>query len=355
MLHFLPSDPSLSYMGRIDFSDPNAPVFYWPGSLVQFRFTGKTLRLLIENRSYDAGNGNGLSLGFLLDDGKPQKLALSPENGIVQTVTVAAESDGLHSIRIWKREDGSHSFTLRGIKTEDGAALSKLPLPGRRLEAFGDSVTSGCWVELTERVGNSDYPDYTTAYDNAWYGFAMQTARLLNAQIHLTAQGGIALLDGTGYYEYGAVGMESAYTKLCYQPASGRLSEWDFSRYLPDTVIFAVGQNDQHVGDRDNVIPDAEREAHWLGVYCGIIRDLMQKYPSADFILTLTVLMHDAYWEDLLDKAAAMLDSPRVHRFRFTRTGKATPGHPRIPEQCEMACELTEFILSLDAERASES
>ena len=64
-------------------------------------------------------------------------------------------------------------------------------------------------------------------------------------------------------------------------------------------------------------------------------------------VLLLTVLMHDDYWEALLDEACARLGSDRVHRFRFTRTGKATPGHPRVPEQCEMACELTEFIQSL--------
>ncbi len=349
MRSILPSDSRLRYMGRIDRADPDAPVFYWPGSLVQLRFTGDTLAIQIENHSYDAGNGNGLSLGFLLDDGKPQILTLAPENDVPQTVTVRADGTDTHRIRIWKRQDGPHYFTLRGISVADGCDIAPLELPARRIEAFGDSVTAGSWVELTERVGNVDYPDYTAKYDNAWYSYAMQTARLLNAQIHLTAQGGIALLDGTGYYEYGAVGMETAYTKLSYQPASGRLTEWDFSQYIPDTVIFAIGQNDAHVGDRDNVIPDAEHRARWLDAYCRIIRDLMEKYPQADFILTLTVLMHDPYWEALLDAAWEMLGSPRVHRFRFTRSGKATPGHPRIPEQCEMACELTEFIMGLQA------
>ena len=29
-----PSDPRLQFMGRIDFTDPAAPDFYWAGSLV---------------------------------------------------------------------------------------------------------------------------------------------------------------------------------------------------------------------------------------------------------------------------------------------------------------------------------
>ena len=347
MRTILPSDKNLRYMGRIDRANPDAPVFYWPGSLVQLRFTGDFLALEIENHSYDAGNGNGLSLGYLLDDGKPQQIQLAPENDVTQTVQIPVSGTGAHRIKIWKRQDGPHYFTLRGILTAEDSVIAPLELPARKIEAFGDSVTAGSWVELTERVGNLDYPDYTAKYDNAWYSYAMQTARLLNAQIHLTAQGGIALLDGTGYYENGAVGMETAYGKLCYQPAAGSLTEWDFSQYLPDTVIFAIGQNDHHVGDQDNLIPDMAKRLHWLGSYCRVIGDLLEKYPEADIILTLTVLMHDDYWEKLLDTACAMLDSPRVHRFRFTRTGRATPGHPRIPEQCEMACELAEFIMGL--------
>ena len=349
MINILPSDSRLRYMGRIDRTNADAPVFYWCGSLVQLRFSGDRLSVRIENHSYDAGNGNGLTLGYLLDYGKPQILTLTPENDVTQTVTIHADGWGGHRVKIWKRQDGPHYFTLHGFSVADGCEIAPLDLPLRKLEAFGDSVTAGSWVELTERVGNVDYPDYTAKYDNAWYSYAMQTARLLNAQIHLTAQGGIALLDGTGYYENGAVGMETAYTKLSYQPASGRLTGWDFSQYIPDTVIFAIGQNDHHVGDKDNLIPDAQKRALWLETYCRIIRDLMDKYPYAHFILTLTVLMHDEYWEALLDDACDLLDSTRVHRFRFTRSGKATPGHPRIPEQCEMACELAEYIMGLQA------
>ena len=346
MKTILPSDKNLRYMGRIDSSDPDSPEFYFPGSLVQFCFTGNALAIDLCNHSYDAGNGNGLTLGILLD-GKEGALTLSPENDTVQTVTVSVPSDGAHTFKLFKRQDGPHYFSLRGIRLADGAELSPLELPTLKMEAYGDSVTAGSWVDLYERVGQVDYPDYTAKYDNAWHSYAMQTARLLNAQIHLTAQGGIALLDGTGYYENGDMGMETAYTKMCYQPASGRLTEWDFSRYVPDIVTFAIGQNDHHVGDRDNLIPDAEKREHWLRTYCRIIGDLMEKYPTAQFVLLLTVLMHDEYWETLLDEACARIGSERVHRLRFTRSGKATPGHPRVPEQCEMACELTEYLRGL--------
>ena len=44
-------------------------------------------------------------------------------------------------------------------------------------------------------------------------------------------------------------------------------------------------------------------------------------------------------WEELGDDKT-------VH-YRFTRAGEATPGHPRVPEQYEMAEELTAFISAM--------
>lgn len=346
MIRIAPSDSRLRYMGRIGRRDPDAPAFFWCGSLVQFCFTGKTLRLGIENHSYDPWNGNGLLVGYVLD-GRLGTLQLSPQNGVTQTLEIHADTDTSHTFRLYKRQDGSHHFILREILLDDGAALSVLALPRRKIEAFGDSVTAGCWVELCSHVGQNDDPDYTTRHDNAWHSYAMQTARLLDAQIHLTAQGGIALQDGTGYFECGRLGMKHVYDKCSYHPAAGDMTDWDFSAYIPDCVIFAIGQNDHRIGNRDNCTLCPAQRAHWLETYCGILRDLMDRYPNAQFVLLLTVLMHAEEWETLLDDACAMLGSERVHRFRFARSGKATPGHPRIPEQCEMACELTEYLQNL--------
>ena len=47
MTEIRPSDAGLQYMGRIDFSEPDAPEFFWAGSLVQFAFTGDALSVVI--------------------------------------------------------------------------------------------------------------------------------------------------------------------------------------------------------------------------------------------------------------------------------------------------------------------
>lgn len=338
-----PSDKRLQYMGRIDFSDPDAPDFFWAGSLVQFAFTGAELVFILENHiSY-----NGLQLGCILD-GKEHTIELGDADNRYDLPVSGA---GMHKCILFKRQDSTHHFVLREILLADDGDLSALPpLPKLKLECYGDSVTAGSIVEAVDCVAAQDPPVYDSVYDNAWHSYAMQTARLLNAQVHLVAQGGIALFDNTGYFDNGRYGLETAYDKLCYFP-DVPMTQWDFSRYTPDFVTIAIGQNDQHFDGKDQ-IHTPEQRSRWLETYCRILSDLMQKYPDATFILLLTVLMHDEYWETLLDDACERIGSPRVRRFRFTRTGKATPGHPRIPEQCEMACELTEYINSLRAEKA---
>ena len=76
------------------------------------------------------------------------------------------------------------------------------------------------------------------------------TARRLHAEIHDVAQGGIPLLDGTGWFaapDY--LGMESVYDKITYNPQLGESRQWDFSAYVPHVVIIALGQNDNHPDD----------------------------------------------------------------------------------------------------------
>ncbi|RHU90700.1 hypothetical protein DXC27_00290 [Ruminococcus sp. OM08-7] len=60
---------------------------------------------------------------------------------------------------------------------------------------------------------------------------------------HDIAQGGIALKDHTGwFYEPEAIGMETAWNKIHYNPIFGEVKEWDFAGYTPQVVVVAIGQ-----------------------------------------------------------------------------------------------------------------
>lgn len=342
----MPSNPALYYQGRIEQKNPNAPVFYWPGSMVRFAFTGRKLSLCIENhRCYNASR-----LGCILD-GVEHQILLSNANTPME-YEIPVDGNGSHTFTLFKRQDNPHYFTLRGITLEDSAQVLAVPQNTKlKLEFFGDSVTAGSVCEACEHVAQMDPPVYDSSFDNAWHSYAMQTARLLDAEVHLTAQGGIALLDGTGYFDDGKYGMVTVYDKLCYLSYAPEMTSWDFNRYQPDVVVVAIGQNDQHRNGKDITPLPKEAEEEWVTAYVAFLQKLRGHYPAAKILLTLTLLQHDVYWEHLMDTICAHVTDPDVMRFRFTRTGRATPGHPRIPEHCEMACELTEFIRSLFPQR----
>ena len=137
--------------------------------------------------------------------------------------------------------DSCHIVTLLGFELgSDAKVLTPAPLPSRKIEVFGDSVSCGEVSEAVDYAGKPD-PEHDGEYSNSWYSYAWMTARNLHAQLHDTSQGGIALLDKTGWFmapDY--LGIESCYDKIEYQPELSEVKPWDFSRYTPDVVIFCI-------------------------------------------------------------------------------------------------------------------
>lgn len=337
-----PDNGNISYMGRIDFSDKSSPKIIFAGSSITLRFKGTAIGVKIVNHKYY----NIMELGVLVD-GREDKIRFD-ENEKEICLPIANDlDDAEHEVVLFKRQDATHYFEFRGFAI-DGEVLPARALPKRKIECYGDSVSAGAVCEALDCVAKLDPDDTQGVYDNAWHSYSMITARNLGAQIHNIAQGGIAIFDGTGYYHYpDFIGMESAYDKLCYFPEA-EITNWDFSRYTPNVVLFAIGQNDNHhEGHDDFDINDKAYRTKWKNAYKKIILDLMGKYPKATFVLLLTVLMHDYGWDSAVEEIAAELNDKKVHYLRFKRAGKATPGHPRIPEQCEMAEELTALISNL--------
>lgn len=340
------ADDKMSYMGRIDFSDKTAPAFVWAGSNVRMRFTGTSVSAALFNKRFF----NKMSLGCLIDGKEGRADFGTADEWEKEYIVPLAEGleDGEHEIILFKRQDASHYFKFFGFVIDEGGEVLDAPkLPTRKIECFGDSVSAGAVVEAMDCVGSSDPENTEGIYDNAWHSYAAITARNLGAQLNDTAQGGIAIFDNTGWYHApNFIGMETAYNKLFYFPDGEKgYTDWDFSAYIPDVVIFAVGQNDQHnEADGDPDINDPAFRTHWKERYKDIIKDLMAKYPRADFVLTLTVLNHDPEWDKAIDEIANELDDERVSHFMFKRSGRATPGHPRLSEQYEMATELTAYL-----------
>ncbi len=336
-----PDDSHLQYMGRIDFDDPKAPTMMYAASCVRMKFTGTRLAARMKNKWGGYSNTMGLIL-----DGEQSRVALDIETGEEKTYALAENlSAGEHEALLFKRQDSCHMVTFLGFEIEDGARILNLPpLPERRIEVFGDSVSCGEVCEATDYVGKVD-PEHNGQYSNSWYSYAWITARKIGAQLHDTSQGGIALLDGSGYFnEPNYLGVESSFDKINYNPYLAPLKDWDFGRYTPHVVIVAIGQNDAHPEDYMAEDYDSDKSQNWRSHYQAFIEKLMGIYPKATIILTTTILMHDPNWDRSIEEVCQKINNPRVTHFLYTRNGTGTPGHIRIPEAEEMAEELSAYI-----------
>ena len=349
------SSELIQYTGRVDHQADGAH-FYWAASSALVRFRGASLRCRVTVNDIWGANSIGLTV-----DGRLSKVPVHRENNGREMTFLLAENlspSEEHTVLLYKRLDCSYSYVLHGFSS-DGVFLAPPQRPALRLEFYGDSVTSGACVEAVDYVGRTDPCSNDSSYDNSWWSYAWQCARLLGAEVHTVSQGGIAVLNDTGYFHYPeGIGMVDTWDRLCYFPEAGAYSRWDFSRYIPHAVVFALGQNDHHnalTDQNDITLADPAHRARWKEAYKGIARGVAGHYPAGTPLVFITTLIrHDPAWDDAIDELTRELHAEGLnsHHFLFTRNGRGTDGHPRISEQREMAEELAPFLRTLLPEAA---
>lgn len=349
-MKILPNNSSLIYSGRIDLSDLFAIVWTYPGTFVRMKFKGTQLFIHVRNKHNYWNNYLGVA------EGDAQTKLLLPEEGEATIeIPLQTTQDNIHEVTIFKRQDACHELTILGFEincnTDDECELLKAsPLPPRRIEVYGDSVSAGEVSEAVDYVAKAD-PEHNGEYSNSWYSYAWIAARKLDAQLHDIAQGGVALLDNTGWYhEPDYIGMEQVWNKMRYNPDYGTVKEWDFSKYTPDIVIVAIGQNDSHPDDYMKTDYEGEKAKNWRTHYRQFLAKLRETYPDAWIICCTTLLQHDIGWDMSISQAVLDIADKKISHCVFQRNGKATPGHLRIPEAEEMAEELCHYIHSLNIE-----
>lgn len=334
-------DVRLQYSGRIDDTNPKRPEFIFPATSLAFRFFGKTARLTLENRK---GCWNHY-VGAIVDG--EQKTFSLKEAGKTELCLVDGEETE-HTILFFKRMDGCHEIVLEELHLSDGSKLLEPPKkPNRKIEVYGDSVSAGEVSEAEAYRGKVD-PEHNGEYSNSWYSYSWITARKLNAQIHDIAQGGIALLDRTGWFAApNYIGMEQVWDAVHYNPDIHEMTKWDFKKYIPHVVIVAIGQNDSHPEDYMKEDIDGEKAKTWREHYKQWIQEIRNVYKNAIIILTTTILCHDKNWDESIERVSKELEDDRIFHFLYSKNGCGTPGHIRGSEAEGMAEELANFIENL--------
>lgn len=332
----------LLYSGRIGWTEQKEPLFVFPASLVMFHFYGTGFGICLTNWSqyWDS------YLGVIID-GVQKKIKISHREGS-QYIEIADKLDDKeHEVVIFKRMDNCHQFVIHHLLLSNSSRISPAPIySGRKIEVYGDSVSAGEVAEAVEYTGKED-PKHQGEFSNSYYSYAWILARKLNARLHDIAQGGIALMDKTGWFlEPNAMGMESIWDKVSYNPFLGNITFWDFSKYQPQVVIIAIGQNDSHPIDYMARDIDSKRAKEWKCHYRDFVKKIRSVYKKALIVLQTTLLYHHENWDRAIHEVCEELQDKRVVHYIYKRNGKGTPGHLRIAEAEEMAEELAAFLES---------
>ena len=330
----IPDRNNLKYPGRVNWKDPEAPIFSYPGTATEFNFTGTSLKIQLSEHNW--GDKNYIDV-YLDDNPKPVTIKLEGNWGKPLVYDIATDLENKpHRATIVKRNDFvTGHFQLHGIIT-DGELLPATPLSNRKIEVYGDSISAGAATEY-EQTGVQDPDGNNDVYSNGYYSYASVLARNYDADLALIAQSGASLIDGYGFWHRGT-GMEAFYNRIA--PLDDAAT-WDFNNYQPDLVIVALGQNDSATIKLGEDMTAAE----WKDRYKQFIANLRSQHPNAYFIGMFPNMYHNREWDGYLTEAIAEYRQENNDERVFSLIHEqVTPGHPRISEQQLMADTLQEFI-----------
>ena len=117
-----PDNKKIRYSGRIDWRNPKEPIWVYPCTSAEFKFTGKYLKIFLKNKNEYWQNYlgcilDGVQLCYYLDNKKENEIEIRvPEN-----------ENGEHHVLFFKRQDSCHEMHILGFEIEDGAKLLELP------------------------------------------------------------------------------------------------------------------------------------------------------------------------------------------------------------------------------------
>jgi len=320
------NNPHIQYTGRIDFSNPELPRFWSPGVYIEARFKGTFCQVTINDEMLWGHSHNYISI--VIDDQPVKRLKLTDKTNIINLGENL--KDGNHKITLCKStESGIGYLEFAGITCDK--LLKATPLPKRKIELYGNSITCGTGSDTSE------FPcDTGQWYDqhNAYMSYGPVTARMLNAQWMLSSVSGIGLMHSCCNMD---IEMPDVYDKLNMRENK---INWDFSKYQPDVVTIALGQND---GIQDSTT--------FCSKYIELVHHFRSVYPKAT-IVCLTSPMADQKLVTTLKKYLSAIaeqlnnnGDKNVYTYFFSKQfSNGCGGHPNLAQHTEIANELAAFI-----------
>jgi len=325
------NDPKLQYMGRIGYQQ-DASVLYWPGSSVRIDFEGTDLIAELKDEKEQ-------NYYYVIVD-STNFTKLKPDKSRKKYTLATGLPPGRHSVQLYKLTDISKGKTFfYGFELgKVGHILSPPSMPKRKIEFFGNSITSG--YSLEDTTGDSG----DSKFYNNYLAYSAITARHYNADFHCISRSGIGIM-----VSWSPEIMPEIYDKL--DPYDSTL-KWDFSKFTPEVVVINLMQNDYWLVGKPKYEQFIRRfgatppnETQIINAYKNFIQLIRGKYPDASIICTLGSMDATAGgcpFPEYIEKAVSLLNDSKIytHFFPF----RQSPGHPKKKEQQENAEDLIRFI-----------
>jgi lysophospholipase L1-like esterase len=318
------SDPRFSYEGRIDFSDPAAPVIIWQASRIGIDFEGDRLALCFERVSGQS------YFNVQVDDAQ---YLVGLRDGRVQCFRFErALGPGRHRLTLFKRSE-ANAGTVRflGIQVANGAQVWRPAPTDYRLAMLfvGDSITVGACNE----DGPKDQWDNRATHNNA-LSYAALTAQAFSADYRNIAVSGMGVVTG-----WVSVHASQIWNRLYPRTNSATA---DLKSWQPNVVFVLLGDNDNSF-TRDHHRPFP---ATFADAYVALIRSIREAYPAAHLVLLRGGMyggMQSVPLREAWDQAVARLetDDPNVSHFVFVHWSK---NHPRVADDRALADELIAWL-----------
>jgi len=322
-------------MGRIETVTGQYAKFYWPGTSVTINFKGTEIKATLKNGEED-------TYFYAIVDGKENEATKIKADTIKSTIMLASGLENVkHSVQLFKLSNNTSYTYFYNFELADGSELLEAaPLPQRKIEFYGNSITAGHGVDVLPEGEDSGSPDY---FNNYWT-YAARTARHFNAQYSCIARSGIGIML-SWFPEI----MPEVYDRI--NPADPK-SKWNFANYTPDIVVVNLFQNDswlvnnpkhpQYIARFGTTAPS---ESFIIESYSNFIKNIRTKYPNASIICALGSM--DATkvgspWPGYIEKAVKGMNDSKIYTCFFPF--KNTSGHPKTAEQKVMADQLIDFI-----------
>lgn len=219
---------NIQYFGRFNHSNTKRVVFDWSGVYIRASFQGTSCAIRLE----DSSNLYAVTI----DDGLP--VGLTTDTSDVYTVATEL-ADTVHTIQIDKRTEafvGKAEFL--GFVLDKGKTLVEPePVPDRRIEFIGNSITCGYGVEAPGATSS-----FSPETENATLSYAALVGRSLNADYRMIAYSGRGVVRNYGdANQTSSEPMPALYDRTCCADAT---PAWDFTSWVPQVVVINLGTND---------------------------------------------------------------------------------------------------------------